>query len=110
MKKVVLSVVIFLTFVGCSAKHQLSVEAKEVRLYNELPTQMKCQYIEELIGSEGTFLDYLFISNRDLTAGARADLRNQAAELGANVVVIQKAEFVYVTSTVFIGQAYECQP
>jgi hypothetical protein len=110
MKIVVLSVVVFLTFIGCSAKHQLSVEAKEVRLYDVLPSQMHCSYKGEIVGSEGTFIDFLFISNRELTEGARADLRNQAALMGANTVVIQRGDFMYTTSTVFIGQAYDCQP
>ena len=53
---------------------------------------------------------FLFMSNRDMTAGARADLRNQASRMGASSVEIQTADFVYASSTVFIGHAYACHP
>jgi len=69
---------------------------------------MECEYIDEIIGSEADLMTFLFISDRDITAGARADLRNQAVKLGGNSVEIQNADFMYTSSTVFIGHVYNC--
>lgn len=93
---------------GCSVKHELTTESKKVRLYDELPTNMNCEYKGEIIGSEANILTFLFISNRDITVSARTDLRNQAIELGGNSVEVQNADFTYTTSTVFIGHVYNC--
>lgn len=100
----------FFLLSGCSAKNVLTPEAKNVRIYDTLPTNMHCKYKDEIIGSEADLLTFLFVSNRDMTAGARADLRNQAAELGGNSVEIQSADFMYTSSTVFIGHVYSCRP
>ena len=50
---------------------------------------MHCEYIDEIIGTEANLLTFLFMSNYDMTAGARAHLRNQAVKLGGNSVEIQ---------------------
>ena len=100
----------FFLLSGCSAKNMLTPEAKNVRIYDTLPTKMKCEYKGEIIGSEADLLTFLFMSNRDMTAGARADLRNQALTLGGNSVEIQNADFMYTSSTVFIRHVYNCRP
>jgi len=110
-----LKTIIFILFVsflfsGCSAKNVLTPEAKNVRIYDTLPMNMNCEYKGEIIGSEADLLTFLFMSNRDMTKGARADLRNQTAELGGNSVEIQSADFMYTSSTVFIGHVYNCHP
>jgi hypothetical protein len=104
--------ILFVSFLlnGCSAKNTLSPEAKNVRIYDTLPTNMNCEYKDEIIGSEADMLTFLFISNREITEGARADLRNQTVALGGNSVEIQDADFMYTTSTVFIGHVYNCLP
>lgn len=101
---------LFMMFVlgGCSAKNVLTPEAKNVRIYDTLPTNMKCEYKGEIIGSEANMLTFLFMSNYDMTAGARAHLRNQAVELDGNSVEIQNADFMYTSSTIFIGHVYNC--
>lgn len=108
LKTIMFSVVILLLFSGCSAKNILTQEGKNVRTYDRLPENLECEYKDEIIGSEADMWTFLFISNRDMTAGARADLRNQAVKLGGNSVLIQNSEFVYTTSTVFIGHVYHC--
>lgn len=65
----------------------LTSQAKNVRMYDTLPTNIKCEYKDEIIGSEADLLTFLFMSNRDMTAGSRADLRNQALKLGGNMLV-----------------------
>ena len=95
---------------GCSAKNVLTPESKNVRIYDTLPTNMNCEYKDEIIGSEADMLTFLFMSNRDMTAGSRTDLRNQAVKLGGNTVEIQDVDFTYTTSTTFIGHVYDCHP
>ncbi len=108
MKTITFGLYIILLLSGCSAKNVLNSEAKKVRIYNKIPSNLNCEYIDEIFGSEADMLTFLFISNRDMTAGARADLRNQASELGGNSVEIQDADFMYTSSTVFIGHVYNC--
>jgi len=94
---------------GCSAKNVLIPEAKEVRIYQHLPDDLQCEYKDEIIGSEANIWDFLFMSNVDMTKGSRADLRNQAVNLGGNSVEIQPADFMYTTSTIFVGHVYDCK-
>ena len=108
MKTIVFSLFMILLLGGCSAKNVLTPEGKNVRIYDTLPKNMHCEYIDEIYGSEANMFTFLFMSNYDMTAGARAHLRNQAAELNGNSVEIQSADFMYTSSTVFIGHAYNC--
>ena len=110
MKTIILSIFVIFLLSGCSAKNILTSDAKSIRIYDRLPTNMNCEYIDEIIGSEANLLTFFFMSNRDITAGARADLRNQAARLGGNSVEVQTSDFVYTSSTVFIGHVYSCRP
>ena len=97
------------TQAGCSAKNVLTEESKHVRIYDTLPSNLNCTYLDEIYGSEADMLTFLFMSNYDIAAGPRAHLRNQAVALGGNTVEIQNADFMYTTSTVFIGHAYNCR-
>jgi len=65
--------------------------------------------IDEIIGSEANMLTFLFMSNHDMIAGARAHLRNQAVALGGNSVEILNSDFMYTSSTLFIGHVYHCR-
>ena len=95
---------------GCSAKNVLTPEAKDVRIYDSIPKDIRCEYKNEIIGSEANMWTFLFMSNQDMTQGARASLRNQAVEIGGNSVETQRGDFVYTSSTVFIGHVYDCRP
>lgn len=66
-----------------------------------------CRYLGEIIGSEGHWYSYLFISNRKLTQGALNDLYNRANAKGANVVFVSD-DISFTTSVTFYGQAYHC--
>lgn len=67
-----------------------------------------CRYLGEVIGSEGHWYTYLFISNRKLIQGAINDLHNNANAIGANVVYISD-NIDFTTSVTFYGQAYDCK-
>jgi len=73
-------------------------------LYDKTPD---CRYLGEIIGSEGHWYTYLFISNKNLLQGALNDLYNQANTKGANVVFISD-NVSFSTSVTFYGQAYSC--
>ena len=88
---------------------------KQIRLifYNELNLatdnkESRCDYLGEIIGSQGHWYDYLFISNANLTQGALNDIYNKADKLGANVVYIND-HIPFATSVTFYGQAYACE-
>lgn len=94
---------------------QKNPENKPVRLIqkNELNIMLKgetpdCRYLGEIIGSEGHWYTYLFISNRELTQAALNDLYNRANARGANIVFISD-NISFVTSVTFYGQAYDCK-
>ncbi len=99
---------IYIAFSGCSATHQLNPAASDVKIYTTASNVEQCKYLGEVIGSEGKLYNYLLISNYDLTKGARDDLRNQAYQLGGNVVQIETRSLIYATSTVYVGNVYHC--
>ena len=98
---------LIILFFGCSAT-QLEPAASKVRIYTDIPQTEQCKYIGEVIGSEGQLYNYWFISNYDLTEGARNDMRNQAYKMGGNVVQIETSSLNYATSTVYVGNVYHC--
>ena len=87
--------------------HQLHDKTKIVKIYDSFDQVEKCQYINEIISSEGTWYSYLFISNKELTLASVNDLKNQASEMGANAVHIQHS-LDFNTSVTFFAHAYIC--
>ncbi len=99
---------------SCSNLAQKNPDNKPVRLIqkSELNIVFKdetpdCRYIGEIVGSEGHWYTYLFISNKNLIKGALNDLHNSANAVGANVVYISD-NVAFTTSVTFYGQAYAC--
>ncbi|USE37013.1 DUF4156 domain-containing protein [Endozoicomonas sp. SCSIO W0465] len=103
----------FLALFGCAAKETMPA-AMSVELVNEPPDGSKCQFLAEIVGSQGNWFIGDFTSNKNLVIGARNELRNQAYNLGANVVYIQdmKNTNAYgslgTTNTTAVGKAYRC--
>ena len=108
MAKLGLSFIILIALFGCSATNILEPKASDVRIYTTNVQAEQCKYIGEVIGTEGQLYNFWFISNYNLTKGARDDLRNQAYQLGGNVVHIETRSFNYTTSTVYVGNVYHC--
>lgn len=71
---------------GCSAT-PVSQRGAAVEITTERP--QNCKMLGEVVGSQGNAFSGDFTSDTTLMQGARNDLRNKAAELGANVVQIQ---------------------
>ena len=78
-----------------------------MRLYDDYTAVKTCQFVSEVIGTEGHWYNYLFISNRDLTQGAVNDLKNRTYASGANAVHVHTNMF-FTTSVTILGQAYLC--
>lgn len=109
MIKLGLYSLILLFFIGCSNKNVLQPNASKVRIYNTIENKTACTYLGDVIGSEGALYNFLFISNHDLTLGARNDLRNKAQALGGNIIEIENHTLGYQTSTVYVGNVYRCE-
>lgn len=71
---------------GCDAV-PINPGAKHVKLTNTEPGK-ECQLLGEATGDQGNFLTGGWTSNSNLDLGARNDLKNKAAVMGGNVVVI----------------------
>lgn len=78
-----------------------------VRLYSDEEKVKNCTFIDEVIGTQGHWYDFLFISNKNLTQGAINDLKSQARDIGANSVHIH-TNMAFQTSVTILGQAYKC--
>ena len=113
MKKLLLVAPVALSLVGCAAP-SLSEQAQRVVILQNLPTQFQCSYKGEIAGAQGNWLTGYWTSNKNLALGARNDLRNEAAKLGANVVVISETlsgtdESNELKNVTHIGRAYVCR-
>lgn len=98
---------------GCMA-NSVSPQGQQVVIVQSLPSQYQCTYKGEVAGSQGNWLTGGWTSNKNLALGARNELRNEAAKLGANVVVITEtlnstdAENALENVT-HIGRTYLCR-
>jgi hypothetical protein len=93
---------------GCStAVHRLNKSAESVNIVFDEAEVEKCTSRGEVIGSEGHWYSFAFISNPLLTRGALNNIRNNAQGMGADTVYIWK-NLSFSTSVTFLGQAYKC--
>lgn len=98
---------------ACSAI-QTTPAGALVELVNDKP-QGDCRALGETVGSQGNFFTGNYTSNKNLMIGARNDLRNQAANMGGNLVHVQNvsnasAHGAWGTSnTTVVGTVYNCQ-
>ena len=99
---------------ACSATQNIP-GAQHIELVNEAPDRSQCQYVGEIVGSQGNWLTGDFTSNENLAVGARNELRNRAHRMGANLVYIQDMKntnahgSLGTTNTTAIGKAYKCK-
>jgi hypothetical protein len=96
---------------GCAA-NAINPNAMQVRILDK-PADSKCQYIGEAIGSQGNFFTGAYTTDANLQRGALNDLKNQAAEMGGNAIVmvannsgLTAGSQRNVTS---VGNVYKCQ-
>ena len=98
---------------GCVA-NSVTEQGQKVVIVQSLPAQYQCTYKGEVVGSQGNWLTGGWTTNRNLPLGARNDLRNEAAKLGANVVVIAETinstdEQNSLENITHVGRAYSCR-
>ncbi len=109
--KMAFVIVIGASLVAC-APIKLRPDNKPVQIIlsdNEFESVLEggCEYRGVLISSYGTWYNYLFISNTELTSRALDDMYNKANEVGANTVYLKNIDFT--TSVTYIGEAYNCK-
>ncbi len=100
---------------ACSAT-SVTKDGQQVVIVNSMPSDYaeRCRFIDEVVGSQGNWLTGDFTPNKNLAIGARNDLRNAAAKVGANVVQITDSfnsndEDNSLESITYIGRAYICR-
>ncbi len=98
-----------LVLTSCSIldTHQLEENANHVKIFDDFDQVQHCQYKGELVGSEGTWYTFFFISNPELTIASINDLKNKAISIGANSIHIEQ-HMGFNTSVTFLGHAYKC--
>ena len=74
-------------FSGCAAT-QLKPGAERI-LVTKNPAPKGCKFVGAVIGEQGGSLTGSWTSNKNLALGALNDMRNKAADLGANYVQIE---------------------
>ena len=115
--KTLLTYLFLITLASCTNYTRPSDDAKAVKLlfFNHVPEESAlqelkslCIYKGEVIGSEGHWYSYLFFENADLARGALNELKNNAIEKGANVVIAHQVSD-FVTSVTYAGELYFCK-
>lgn len=84
MRKI--SLFAFVVLAGCAAT-PLQPGAEMVRVTNTEPDS-GCEFLGDITGNQGNSFTGPFITNENLETGARNDLKNKAATLGGNLVVL----------------------
>lgn len=110
-KRGIACIPLILAVTGCStpSHHISSVLAQQVELRRDSHVDVSsCQWRGEVTGSEGRWYSSIFYSNDTLAQGAINDIKNNAARLGADTVLLL-SPLDFQTSVTLIGSAYQCQ-
>jgi hypothetical protein len=103
----------FTAVVGCTA-NEVMPQARSVEIIDEQPDRKKCKFLDEVVGYQGNWFTGEFTSIKNLVAGARNELRNEAYKLGGNIVYIQVMKhpdewwLLGTKNTIAIGKVYKC--
>jgi hypothetical protein len=110
--------ILSLLLVSCSNMIRTSDGAESVQLFFPEQTvnsrhiqslESTCEFLGEVIGSEGHWYSYWFISNPAMVQSAINGLKNSAFVKGGNVVIVY-GDLDFTTSVTLLGQAYKCRP
>jgi hypothetical protein len=103
---------------GCAAT-PLKPGAELVRVTHVEPTS-ECKWLGDVTGSQGDSFTGQYTTNANLETGARNDLKNEAAALGGNLVVViteragqtgnfgLEGETIHRTDVTLTGSVYRC--
>jgi hypothetical protein len=96
---------------GCAAK-AIDANAQQVRILDKAPDG-KCRYIGEAIGSQGNFFTGAYTSDKHLQQGALNELKNKAANMGGNAIVLVSNQAGLTGGSqrnmTTLGNVYSCQ-
>ena len=92
---------------GCS-HIPLEDSAASVEVYYSIYERTDCDYVGDVIGSDGNIFTFMFMSNVNLTRGALNNIRNEAMAMGGNAIYILRSQLSYNTTTTFVGTVYRC--
>ena len=98
---------------GCMA-NSVTPQGQKSSLFKVCLPNINALTKEKSLATQGNWLTGSWTSNSNLALGARNDLRNEAAELGANVVVITETinatdEDNSLENITHVGRAYLCR-
>ncbi|MGF1691183.1 DUF4156 domain-containing protein [Photobacterium kagoshimensis] len=109
MKQYLALGIALLALSGCTTS-SITEKGKQVDIvWNVEATSQQCQLKTTLVGSEGSWYNFWLLANDSLVEGALNQLRNQAALVGANTVLLGQP-VPYASSVTYIGNAYYCPP
>ena len=107
------SISILALLVTACASKPVAPGAERVMLVTDAPEG--CQFLGEVVGSQGNWWTDDVTSTKNKMVGARNELRNQAYGMGATHVQIMESRNTQskvsfdVTNTTVIGNAFKCQ-
>ncbi|WP_299015993.1 DUF4156 domain-containing protein [uncultured Photobacterium sp.] len=102
-----IAVIFILLLTGCETT-QLQPNGESIRIrWNASEQFNACEEKGMVIGSEGSWYSFWFISNEALTEGAINSVKNQAAQHGANTINLYSLQS-FSTSVTLMGNAYHC--
>ena len=113
-----LSFCAFVLVASCAAT-SIQPGAEAVRITNTEPGS-ECKFLGDVTGSQGNAFTGAVTPNKNLETGARNDLKNKAAALGGNVVMLiteragQTGSFnegggsITQTNVTLTGNVYDC--
>jgi hypothetical protein len=114
-----LSVLALVLITSCAAT-ALKPGAELVRVTHIEPPTSNCKWLGDVTGSQGNSFTGQYTTNANLETGARNDLKNKAAALGGNLVVLitervgrnfdlgLDSETVHRTDVTLTGSVYRC--
>jgi hypothetical protein len=109
-KQLALITLLLLLLLNSCANIVLDENAASVNVYYSLSEKSitNCNYVGDVVGSDGNFLKFWYMSNLRLTRGALNDIRNKANAMGGDSVFILQEMLEYTTTSTFVGSVYRC--
>jgi len=107
---------IHLLLIGCSSIQAIP-EASDIPIINAEADESRCEFLDTVVGSQSDAFGGGITPRRNLTIGAKNDLRNKAFEIGANEVYLQDLTSAPIwsilglkaTQVIAVGKAYKCK-
>ncbi len=108
--KTFFTIVLLTLLAGCSSpRNQLNADARLVEIHKSNQRMIdQCEYLGEVIGSEGHWYSFFLFGNDTLMQGAIHSLKNKAYQLGGDTILLSEPQ-TFATSVTLLGSAYRCE-